>query len=72
MLEGHKRDIHFIFSFGSNLISVDEDSTVRIWIIETTGTCSFYSGLFYQITLCKYQSTESLMTCTSRYLNRLK
>ena len=42
MLEGHKRDIHFIFSFGSNLISVDEDSTVRIWIIETTGTCSFY------------------------------
>ena len=37
MFEGHKSNVHFILSFGSHLISVDEKSTVRIWIIETTG-----------------------------------
>lgn len=37
VFEGHKSNIHFIFSFGSHLISVDEESTVRVWIVETTG-----------------------------------
>ena len=38
VFEGHKSNIHFIFSFGSHLISLDEESTVRVWIVETTGT----------------------------------
>ena len=38
MFEGHNSDVHFILSFGSHLISVDENSTVRIWIVQTTGT----------------------------------
>lgn len=38
VFEGHKSKIHFILSFGSHLISVDEESTVRVWMVETTGT----------------------------------
>ena len=38
VFEEHKSNIHFILSFGSHLISVDEASTVRVWIVETTGT----------------------------------
>jgi len=37
VFEGHKSKIHFILSFGSHLISVDEESTVRVWMVETTG-----------------------------------
>lgn len=40
IFEGHKSDIHFLLSFGSHLISVDEQSTVRVWIVQTTGTCT--------------------------------
>ena len=45
VFEGHKSKIHFILSFGSHLISVDEESTVRVWMVETTGTkCIFRSN----------------------------
>ncbi|CAH3115617.1 unnamed protein product [Pocillopora meandrina] len=64
VLEGHKRDIHFIFSFGSNLISVDEDSTVRIWIIETT-------ELYLEM---EFNAENFYITCLmhpSTYLNKI-
>ena len=52
MFEGHKSNIHFILSFGSHLISVDEESTVRVWLIQTTGTLymAYIASVFNPLT----------------------
>lgn len=64
VFEGHKSDIHFILSFGSHLISVDEESTVRIWIVETT-------ELYLEI---EFNAKNFYVTCLmhpSTYLNKI-
>lgn len=33
--EGHKRDVHLLLPFGEHLISVDEDSNVKVWHIKS-------------------------------------
>ncbi|XP_022806762.1 WD repeat-containing protein 36-like [Stylophora pistillata] len=64
VFEGHKSNIHFVLSFGSNLISVDEESTVRIWVIETT-------ELYLEM---KFNAENFHITCLmhpSTYLNKI-
>ena len=39
--EGHSKDVHLLLPFGKHLISVDTDSHVIVWDIESEGThCS--------------------------------
>ena len=35
--EGHSKDIHLLLPFGKHLISVDIDSHVIVWDIESEG-----------------------------------
>ncbi|XP_068725814.1 WD repeat-containing protein 36-like [Montipora capricornis] len=64
LFEGHKSDIHFVLSFGPHLISVDDDSNVRVWIVQTTELyleMEFSAATFY-VTCLVHPST---------YLNKI-
>ena len=39
--EGHNHDVHLLLPFGQHLISVDTESQVIIWDIQTEGNTSY-------------------------------
>ncbi|CAH3028123.1 unnamed protein product [Porites evermanni] len=62
--KGHRSTIHFILSFGSHLISVDEESTVRIWLVETT-------ELYLEMEFNAKNFYVTCLTHPSTYLNKI-
>lgn len=39
MYTGHGADVHLLLPFGDHIISVDRDSAVIVWDVESEGLC---------------------------------
>ncbi|XP_066516110.1 WD repeat-containing protein 36 [Hoplias malabaricus] len=62
--EGHQADVHLLLPFGDHLISVDKESAVIIWGVESEDT-------YLQISFDKSSFEVSALMHPSTYLNKI-